>query len=374
MNATPLPGHRRPGARGKERPATGTTARRATAALTAAGLALAMSACGSAGANSGGDELTIGFAVPVLANSYWKANADFATKLGGQLGVKVIVADAQEKEDTQLKNVQDLIARGVDGIVFGPITAEIGPRLLKACENADIMCAAMARKPGVEPSKANASHYAGYVVGDDAGDGAAGATALSEAGCKKVVAMSGLQGNSVADSRLKGFTSKAGELGLTILGTPQRPVELPETGLKATQNFLARFPGPQFNCLWAFNDGSAVGAIQALGAAGALAKVKVASIDGTAEGVKAIQAGQMLVSPGGEFVNGGLALVMAYDAVKGHPRSNRAVVLNTLPVTKDNVAAYKAQFIDALPDYDAKALSRTHNPSVDEGAFKIVLK
>ncbi|HEY8481346.1 MAG TPA: sugar ABC transporter substrate-binding protein [Spirillospora sp.] len=365
MNATRLCRSRRRG---------GGPARRAACALTAASLALALSACGSSAASGSDDDLTIGFAVPVLANSYWKANADFAKKMGEQLGVKVIVADAQEKEDTQLKNIQDLISQGVDGIVFGPITGEIGPGLLRACKNAGIMCAAMARKPGVEPNKENASYYAGYVVGDDAGDGAAGAAALHEAGCRKVVAMSGLQGNSVADARLEGFTAKARELGMQILGNPQRPVELPETGLKATQNFLAQFPGPQFDCLWAFNDGSALGAIQALSSAGVLGKVKVASIDGTAEGVRAIESGQMLVSPGGEFVNGGLALIMTYDAIKGKPRSNKAVVLNTLPVTKENAARYKAQFLDDLPGYDARSLSKTHNPSADEGAFKIVLK
>jgi ABC-type sugar transport system substrate-binding protein len=280
---------------------------RALLACAAAG-AFALTGCssgGSGGGTTGDKPLTIGFAVPVLANPYWKANADFATKMGGQLGVKVIVADAQEKEDAQLKNVQDLIAQGVDGIVFGPITAEIGPTLLTACQRAKIVCAAAARKPGVEPGPATDAYYAGYVVGDDAGDGATGATALADAGCKSAVAMSGLQGNSVADARLEGFTAAAESRGVQILGTPQRPVELPEAGLKATQNFLAQFPGPGFDCLWAFNDGSAVGAVQALNAAGELPRVKVASIDGTADGVKAIKSGQMLVSPGGEFINGG---------------------------------------------------------------------
>jgi ABC-type sugar transport system substrate-binding protein len=101
--------------------------------------------------------------------------------------------------------------------------------------------------------------------------------------------------------------------------------------------------------------------------------VKVASIDGTADGVKAIQSGQMLVSPGGEFINGGLALINVYDVIKGNARADRAVVLNSLPVTKDNVEAYKAQFIDKLPDYDARALSRSITPTSPDDALKIVL-
>ncbi|WP_413802670.1 sugar ABC transporter substrate-binding protein [Streptomyces iranensis] len=343
--------------------------RRGAIAATAALLFIGTAACGT-GSRSG-KQLTIGFAAPVLANSYWKANADFARRMGAQLGVKVIVADAQEREDTQLKNVQDLIAQGADGIVFGPTTAEIGPALLRACRRAGVVCGAAARKPGIEPSGESDSYYAGYVVGNDTGDGAAGAESLSDAGCKKVVAMSGLQGNSTADARLNGFTKKARDRGLTILGTPQRPVELPESGLKATQNFLAKFPGPRFDCLWAFNDGSAIGAIRALSAAGAQ-KVKVASIDGTAEGVEAIKSGRMLVSPGGEFINGGLALIAVYDTIKGHPRANRAVVLNTLRVTRGNVDAYQREFIDRLPRYDARKLSKARNPSAAEDGLKIV--
>jgi len=217
---------------------------------------LALAACGSShGSSNPNKQLTIGFAIPVLANPYWKANADFATKMGQQLGVKVIVADAQEKEDAQLKNVQDLIAQGVDGIIFGPITTEIGPALLKACQNAHIMCAAAARKPGVEPSASTGGYYAGYVIGDDYGDGVVGAQLLAGAGCKRVVTMSGLQGNSVADDRLNGFISKAHELGVQILGNPQRPVDggtfkTLEVTAPAGSIFMAEEPAA---CQWYFS-------------------------------------------------------------------------------------------------------------------------
>lgn len=347
--------------------------RRTLAAATAGVSLVALAACGSESTSASGDDVTIGFAVPVLANPYWKANVEFATKMADQMGVELVVADAGEKQDTQLKNVQDLIAQGVDGIVFGPITAEIGPRLLQACENANIQCAAMARKPSVEPSDATNGYYAGYVVADDAGDGAAAAEALVNAGVTKAVAMSGLQGNSVANGRLNGFTQYAEANGLELLGT-HRPVELPKDGLDATKNFLAKLPGPAFDGVFAFNDGSALGAIQALSQAGALDKVKVASIDGTSDGVAAVERGQLLITPGGEFVNGGFATIMVYDAIMGNPRDDRSVVLNVLSVTRDNVAEYKAQFIDQLPDYDARKLSKTLNPKADDDVFKIVLK
>lgn len=353
-----------------------TTLRRPAAAVAALMMPLAaLNACGGAGASGGGDDddkVVIGFAVPVLSNPYWKANVDFAEDIAEQLDVELAVVDAGEKEDAQLKNVQDLISRGVDGIVFGPITAEIGPALLQACDQAGIPCAAMARKPSAEPDESNADHYAGYVVADDHGDGVAAAQALADSGVTKAVAMSGLQGNSVADGRLDGFLEAAEDLGIDVVST-HRPVELPEDGLSATKNFLAEHPGPGFDGVFAFNDSSALGAIEALDDAGVADDVRVATIDGTADGVRAVEAGQLEITLGGEFVNGGFATVMVFDAIKGNPWEERAVVLNVLPVTPANAGAYRAKYVDSVPDYDAEQLSRTHNPNATLEGFQITL-
>lgn len=334
--------------------------------------ALAAGACSDA-SGSADDEVVIGFAVPVLSNPYWKANADFAEDIAEQLGAELIVVDAGEKEDQQLKNMQDLVAQGVDGIVFGPITSELGPALLEVCDQAGIPCAAMARKPSIEPDDDNADHYAGYVVADDRGDGAAAAHALADAGAERVVAMSGLQGNSVADGRLEGFLDAAEEIDLEVLST-HRPVELPEDGLDTTTNFLAEHPGPGFDGLFAFNDSSAIGAIEALDQAGVTDQVTVAAIDGTAEGVRAVEEGRLEQTMGGEFINGGFATVLVYDAINDHTWDERGIVLNVLPVTQENVAEYREQFIDTVPSYDAEELSLTHNPDATPDAFTIALR
>jgi ribose transport system substrate-binding protein len=363
--------------------------KRAVALMATMLLCLAgLSACGGSSNDEGGGSgagsstssaaakpktgVKIGFAVPVLANPYWKSNADFAKKMGAQLGAEVIIADAQEKEDNQLKNVQDLIAQGVDGIIFGPITAEIGPAILKACEQAKIYCAAAARKPGVEPSDSNPS-YVGYVVGDDHGDGQRSAQALKEAGVKACVGWSGLQGNSVADDRLKGFQQYMEANGVKVLDII-RPAELAEDGQKAVENFLAQFPGPRFDCAWSFDGDAAIGAISALEKARVLHKVKVGSLDASLPNVQAIQTSKLVASSaGGEFINGGFATIMVYDAINGRQPTKRGVVLEGAVVNKDNAAAFKRQFLDQLPDYDAKKLSRTYNPQATSDDFEVVL-
>jgi len=368
-----------------------TAARWAAIVACLGALAAALAACGGSSGGSGssttsggGSSTTgasskpltgvkIGFAVPVLANPYWKANVEFAKKMGSELGATVVVADANSQEDVQLKNVQDLIAQGVRGLVFGPVTAAVGPSILKACQDAHIKCAAAARKPGVEPPSSGNGSYVGYVVGNDAGDGAASAAALVRAGARRCVGMSGQEGNSVADDRLKGFQDEMSRAGVKVLST-FRPAELAEDGQRATENFLAQFPGPGFDCLWAFDGDAAIGSISALQKAGVLSKVKVGGLDASAPNVAAIQSGQLLVSSaGGEYINGGLATIMVYDAINGHAPTRRGIVLDGIVVQKSNVDAFKQAYVDQLPTmYDARKLSQTYDPQATSDGLRIV--
>jgi ABC-type sugar transport system substrate-binding protein len=343
--------------------------------IAAAVLLLTAACSGPTGDGDNADDtVTIGFAVPVLANPYWSQNVDFAKAAAAELGAEIVVADAKSSESTQLTNVQNLISQGVDGIIFGPVTVAVGPAILDACKVAKIQCAAVARKPGVEADASNADYYVGYVVGNDYGDGEAAAQALSEAGATKCVVMSGQQGNSVADDRLQGFVDYAADNGLEILST-FRPAEVASEGQQATENFLAQFPGPGFDCLYVFDGDAGTGALSALANKGVIDKVKVANLDANPENQKAIKDGTLIASAAaGEFVNGGFATILVYDAINGHAPKSREVVLNGVVVNKDNVDAYSEQYSGTPTIYDIKNLSQTYNPDATTDDLVIVVK
>jgi ABC-type sugar transport system substrate-binding protein len=346
---------------------------RVVAAIAAAVLWLAVSACGSNGSAENGGKIRIGYSVPVLANPYWAQNVEFAKKIANELGAELIVANANSSESTQLTNIQNLVAQGVQGIVYGPVTASVGPSILNSCKTAQIKCVAMARQPGVTPDTSNAAYNVGYVVGNDRADGEAAAAALAAVGTKNCVAMSGQQGNSVADDRLKGFVDYATAHGMKILNT-YRPAEVASEGQRATENFLAEFPGPAFDCLYAFDGDATTGAISALTAKGVLPKVKVAGLDANPNNLTALQSGSLLASAaGGEYVDGGFATIMDFDAIKGHLPAQREVVLDGIVVDKSNVDSYIARFGSVPTQYDAKQLSLTFNPSAPGNRFKVAL-
>ena len=278
----------------------------ATLVAAAMGIATESVAAGTSDDNS---NIKIGYAVPVLANPYWETNVQFAKQMASALGVSLVVESANDQADTQLQNVENLVAQGVKGIVFGPIDTHIGPAILKVCQQHHIVCAAAERRPGVEPNDSNKDYFAGYVVGDDHDLGTRIGHILDRAGARKCVAMSGIQGNSVADLRLQGFADYAGSHGMAVLST-FRPAELAADGQKATENFLAQLPGPKFDCAFGFDGDVGTGAISALSKASVLDKVKVATIGPTSSNIGEIKSGQMLASIGGEFMDGGFAPIM----------------------------------------------------------------
>ncbi len=335
--------------------AVGSTAAGSTAAGTASGI-------------------KIGYAVPVLANPYWETNVQFAKQMASALGVSLVVESANDQADTQLQNVENLVAQGVKGIVFGPIDTHIGPAILRVCQQHHIVCAAAERRPGVEPNDSNKDYFAGYVVGDDHDLGTRIGQILDRAGARKCVAMSGIQGNSVADLRLQGFKDYAESHGMSVLST-FRPAELAADGQKATENFLSQLPGPKFDCVFGFDGDVGTGAISALSKAGVLNKVKVATIGPTSSNIGEIKTGQMLASIGGEFMDGGFATIMVYDAMRGHRATSGAVVLHGATVLRSNVARYAAQFGgNSVTGYDAKQLSAAYNPKATTAGFTVKLK
>ena len=217
----------------------------------------------AANAGAGKDPVKIGFAVPVLENPYWAVNVQFAKQMAGWLGATLVVESANDQADKRLENIENLVAQGVSGVVFGPVDTNIGPAILRVCERNHIVCAAAERRPGVEPNSSNKDYFAGYVVGDDRDLGARMGALLYGANARKCVAMSGAEGNSVADLRLQGFKEYASSHAMAVLSV-FRPAELAEDGQKATENFLAQLPGPGFDCLFGFDGDVGTGAISAL--------------------------------------------------------------------------------------------------------------
>ena len=63
------------------------------------------------------DQPTVGIIVPTLDSEFWNRYVAFTKAGADQLGVKLIVLNADNKPDNMVQFTQDLVARKVDGII-----------------------------------------------------------------------------------------------------------------------------------------------------------------------------------------------------------------------------------------------------------------
>jgi ABC-type sugar transport system substrate-binding protein len=329
---------------------------------------------GASGGASGGKQYTIGFVVPLISNPYWKLMQDFAQGAAGTLGVKLQTAQADSDESKQINIVEGMISAKVDGIVIGVVSDKVGATVLKDAEAAGIPVTFMQRSPGVTPDQYQGKSYIGYVGTDDIGGGKSESQILYDLGARKWVAMTGSQGNSVAEDRLKAAQDFVAAHSDVKLLQSQFGNEARDAGQKTAENFLSAFPGPGFDAVYSFNDEGALGAVQALKNANVLGKVKVGAIDGTTDAINAVASGDLVTSVGGGYACGAFALVELFDFLNGHPPKNRSVNIPLLAVKADNVKQYQDQVLNGMSTYDFKSVSTTFTPTATTDDYKIVLK
>ncbi len=66
------------------------------------------------------DVLVIGMTVPQIDADGFRVNVESAKKVADARGVKFVAFSAQSSADTQLSQIEDMIAQGMDAIIINP--------------------------------------------------------------------------------------------------------------------------------------------------------------------------------------------------------------------------------------------------------------
>jgi ABC-type sugar transport system substrate-binding protein len=141
-------------------------------------------------------------------------------------------------------------------------------------------------------------------------------------------------------------------------------------GRKVTTKALKRYGGKNIKYIWAAADFIALGAINAIKKQGLTPgkDILIGGIDWNKESFEPIRAGEMAVSLGGHFIEGGKALILAYDLLHGHDFAEElGVVLNTqmAPMDINNINHIEPGInYNHWKSLDFKPLSKTHNPKL----------
>lgn len=253
----------------------------------ATALAVTMFAAGQAVA------LTVGFS-QIGSESGWRAAETTVTKQEAEKrGIDLKFADAQQKQENQIKAIRSFIAQGVDAILVAPVVATGWDDVLTEAKEANIPVILLDRTVDSDNSL-----YLTAVTSDLVHEGnVAGKWLVDEVKGKdcNIVELQGTTGSSPAIDRKKGFEQAIADHANLKIIRSQTGDFTRTKGKEVMESFLKAENGGKNICaLYAHNDDMAVGAIEAIKEAG-LAPGKdilIVSIDAVPDIFKAMAAGE----------------------------------------------------------------------------------
>ncbi len=238
-------------------------------------------------------DLTVGFS-QIGSESGWRAAETSVTKLEAEKrGIDLKFADAQQKQENQIKAIRGFIAQGVDAILVAPVVATGWEDVLTEAKEAETPVILLDR--GVDAPQ---DLYLTSVASDQVKEGrVAGEWLVNTVGDKpcKVVELQGTVGSTPAINRKKGFEEAiAGKSNITIARSQTGDFTRAK-GKEVMEGFLKAENGGKDICaMYAHNDDMAVGAIQAIKDAGLKpgTDILVVSIDAVPDIFAAMVAGE----------------------------------------------------------------------------------
>ncbi len=235
-----------------------------------------------------GKALRIGASFPIL-DQFLQRVADGITTRAAQDGVTATIVSAQERTDVQLGQIENFISQGVDGLLVIPQDTDATSQISTKAKAAGIPLVYINRRPADIPADVP------YVGSDSLVAGRLQMEALGKLVNNQgnVAILQGDPGQEAARMRTQGCEETATELGMSVIrkaaGNWYR-----DKGLSITENWLQS--GDKIDVICSNNDEMALGAIQALRAAGRLNEIKVGGVDATPDALAAMKAGTLPVT------------------------------------------------------------------------------
>jgi galactofuranose transport system substrate-binding protein len=273
--------------------------------------------------------LTMGFS-QVGAESEWRtANTASIKAAAKEAGVTLKFADAQQKQENQVKAIRSYIAQKVDVIAFSPVVESGWDTVLKEAKAAGIPVILTDRAVKV----ADPSLYVTFIGSDFVEEGRKAARWLLERAAKtpgaslNIVELQGTVGSAPAIDRKKGFEE-------VIKSNPKLQIIRSQSGeftrakgKEVMESFLKQ-RDKKIDVLYAHNDDMAIGAIQAIEEAGLKPGVDIViiSIDGVRGAFEAMKAGKLNVTVECNPLLGPQLMQLAKDVVAKKPVEKRITV------------------------------------------------
>ncbi len=254
---------------------------------------MVLPSCNDNKSDSSAKKVTVGFS-QIGAESDWRSANTLSIKNEAAIrGVDLRFADAQQKQENQIKALRSFIDQKVDVIAFSPVVETGWQGVLEEIRDAGIPVILTDR--GVDVT--DKSLYVTLISPDVVEEGRKAARWFVEntTGDLKVFELRGTPGSSPAIDRKQGFAEViADQARIKIIKSQDGNFERGK-GKEVMEAFLKTPEGKEFNALYAHNDDMALGAIQAMKEAGLKpgVDIKIVSIDAVKAAFHALIDGEL---------------------------------------------------------------------------------
>jgi ribose transport system substrate-binding protein len=245
--------------------------------------------------NGKSNEKVIALVVKTLNNPFFIDMEKGAEEAAAKLGVKLSVQAAEREVDVeqQMQIIENLIQRKVSAICVTPSgSREIIPVIIKA-NKAGIPVLAIDTKVDSAALKEAGGSVVTFIGSDNFQGGLiAGKYIIDLLNSKgKIAILEGLPGHETGDQRLAGFHAAVDSVdGIEIVASQTANWER-DKGYTVFENILQA--NPEIEALFACNDMMALGAVEAISAAGRAGDITVVGFDATDDARESIKRNEM---------------------------------------------------------------------------------
>lgn len=279
-----------------------------------------------------GDGYTIGCTVYYMTEFVTLMTEGMQSK-ADELGCDLVMLDAGQDAQKQITQIENLIAQKVDVIIVAAVDSDAILPAIEMCDQAGIPLV------GVNMLFNTDQEY--HYVGPD--DVLAGELEMQNAidaigGEGNVLILEGPIGQSAQIQRLEGNQNVLAKYDGKIAVLAQQTANWSrEEALTLVENWLETFNG-QIDAIVAHNDEMALGAIQALEAAGLTEQIVVTGVDAILDGCNAVKDGSLLGTVYQDAIlEGSDAVQKAYDVLDGKATEKELSYIEMKWITSENV-------------------------------------
>lgn len=296
--------------------------------------AVVLTACSGGHSTSGAPGAPIvGVSLLNLSNEYIVMLNKAMEQKARELGVRLIVNDAQRSAEKQVQQAESFIAQKVDAIILNPCEVEASSPAVEKALAAGI--------PVINVNSETRTPPTAFVGSRDEEAGTLAMQYIAErlGNNGNVVMIEGFMGQAAQIKRDQGAREVLSRNpGLHLLADQTAEWERAK-GMALMENWIESY-GDRINAVFAQNDEMAIGALLALEEAGHKGKTIVVGVDAIADGLQAVRSGRLAATVFQDAAaQGATAVETAVKIIRRQPYEKQVMIPFQL-VTPENVGQF----------------------------------